>query len=1388
MDIQCNRSSNCWSVCLNIGNVTADYKGTPVTDEDPSHYFGSSTAIDIEKYTNGEDADNAPGPYVGIGSTVTWTYNVTNTGNVNLTSVVVSDNMGVIPTYVSGDNGNSILEVGESWIYNATGVATAGQYANIGNVTADYKGTPVTDEDPSHYFGSSTAIDIEKYTNGEDADNAPGPYVGIGSTVTWTYNVTNTGNVNLTSVVVSDNMGVIPTYVSGDNGNSILEVGESWIYNATGVATAGQYANIGNVTADYKGTPVTDEDPSHYFGSSTAIDIEKYTNGEDADNAPGPYVGIGSTVTWTYNVTNTGNVNLTSVVVSDNMGVIPTYVSGDNGNSILEVGESWIYNATGVATAGQYANIGNVTADYKGTPVTDEDPSHYFGSSTAIDIEKYTNGEDADNAPGPYVGIGSTVTWTYNVTNTGNVNLTSVVVSDNMGVIPTYVSGDNGNSILEVGESWIYNATGVATAGQYANIGNVTADYKGTPVTDEDPSHYFGSSTAIDIEKYTNGEDADNAPGPYVGIGSTVTWTYNVTNTGNVNLTSVVVSDNMGVIPTYVSGDNGNSILEVGESWIYNATGVATAGQYANIGNVTADYKGTPVTDEDPSHYFGSSTAIDIEKYTNGEDADNAPGPYVGIGSTVTWTYNVTNTGNVNLTSVVVSDNMGVIPTYVSGDNGNSILEVGESWIYNATGVATAGQYANIGNVTADYKGTPVTDEDPSHYFGSSTAIDIEKYTNGEDADNAPGPYVGIGSTVTWTYNVTNTGNVNLTSVVVSDNMGVIPTYVSGDNGNSILEVGESWIYNATGVATAGQYANIGNVTADYKGTPVTDEDPSHYFGSSTAIDIEKYTNGEDADNAPGPYVGIGSTVTWTYNVTNTGNVNLTSVVVSDNMGVIPTYVSGDNGNSILEVGESWIYNATGVATAGQYANIGNVTADYKGTPVTDEDPSHYFGSSTAIDIEKYTNGEDADNAPGPYVGIGSTVTWTYNVTNTGNVNLTSVVVSDNMGVIPTYVSGDNGNSILEVGESWIYNATGVATAGQYANIGNVTADYKGTPVTDEDPSHYFGSSTAIDIEKYTNGEDADNAPGPYVGIGSTVTWTYNVTNTGNVNLTSVVVSDNMGVIPTYVSGDNGNSILEVGESWIYNATGVATAGQYANIGNVTADYKGTPVTDEDPSHYFGSSTAIDIEKYTNGEDADNAPGPYVGIGSTVTWTYNVTNTGNVNLTSVVVSDNMGVIPTYVSGDNGNSILEVGESWIYNATGVATAGQYANIGNVTADYKGTPVTDEDPSHYFGSSTAIDIEKYTNGEDADNAPGPYVGIGSTVTWTYNVTNTGNVNLTSVVVSDNMGVIPTYVSGDNGNSILEVGESWIYNATGVATAGQYANIGNVTADYKGTPCNR
>jgi len=43
------------------------------------------------------------------------------------------------------------------------------------------------------------------------------------------------------------------------------------------------------------------------------------------------------------------------------------------------------------------------------------------------------------------------------------------------------------------------------------------------------------------------------------------------------------------------------------------------------------------------------------------------------------------------------------------------------------------------------------------------------------------------------------------------------------------------------------------------------------------------------------------------------------------------------------------------------------------------------------IEIEKATNGQDADSPPGPYIPVGDSVTWTYVVTNTGNVTLNKV-------------------------------------------------------------------------------------------------------------------------------------------------------------------------------------------------------------------------------------------------------------------------------------------------------------------------------------------------------------------------------------------------------------
>jgi len=64
-----------------------------VDDEDPSHYFGEAgPAIDIEKDTNGNQADVITlQDQIAIGDPVAWTFEVENTGNVDLANVTVTD-------------------------------------------------------------------------------------------------------------------------------------------------------------------------------------------------------------------------------------------------------------------------------------------------------------------------------------------------------------------------------------------------------------------------------------------------------------------------------------------------------------------------------------------------------------------------------------------------------------------------------------------------------------------------------------------------------------------------------------------------------------------------------------------------------------------------------------------------------------------------------------------------------------------------------------------------------------------------------------------------------------------------------------------------------------------------------------------------------------------------------------------------------------------------------------------------------------------------------------------------------------------------------------------------------------------------------------------------
>ena len=241
--------------------------------------------------------------------------------------------------------------------------------------------------------------------------------------------------------------------------------------------------------------------------------------------------------------------------------------------------------------------------------------------------------------------------------------------------------------------------------------------------------------------------------------------------------------------------------------------------------------------------------------------------------------------------------------------------------------------------------------------------------------------------------------------------------------------------------------------------------------------------------HGPSGYVDkAGDIISYKVVISNTGDVSLQGNLVDSLPGtynMTGPVESGGNVTGWLEPGENWTYtykynakqsdiDANGINKNGVADGDGDIDNEATFTDnhaVSKSDIEDVPARETCIHIEKSTNGEDADSPTGPYIPIGGVVTWTYNVTNCGSVNLTDIVVTDDNGTPgntgddwhPVLVSGDNGHDgVLEpysqTHEAWIYQASGNAIAGYYANIAYVTGRTQEGAAADpdDDPAHYY--------------------------------------------------------------------------------------------------------------------------------------------------------------------------------------------------------------------------------------------------------------------------------------------------------------------------------------------
>ncbi|TRW95863.1 DUF7507 domain-containing protein, partial [Flavobacterium gawalongense] len=855
----------------------------------------------------------------------------------------------------------------------------------------------------------------------------------------------------------------------------------------------------------------------------------------------------GDTVTYAFVVTNTGNVTLTNVSITDLFGGVtitggPITLAVDASNDAAfhgtytitqaDIDAGFVYNLAKVSgTPPTGPDVTSTSTDPTPCTTCPKDPECTGCTITPIpqtpDIAIVkTNNID----PGPngcaILKVGDLVTYTFTVTNEGNVSLHTITVLDpHTGLSPIALqSGDsNNNSILEVPETWIYTATYTVTQTDIDN-GNITnqASVKGTApdnttiVTDksgdsatEDGENVIPICTTPDIAIVKTNDIIVGPNGcAILKVGDVVTYTFTVTNEGNVSLHDVAVEDlhtGLSAIAQQSGDVNDNSILEVTETWIYTATYTVTQTDIDN-GNITnqASVKGTApdnttiITDksgdsatEDGENVIPICTTPDIAIVKTNDIIVGPNGcAILKVGDVVTYTFTVTNEGNVSLHDVAVEDlhtDLSAI-TLQSGDVNNiSILEVGETWIYTATYTVTqtdidAGTITNQASVNGTAPDTTiVTDksgdsatEDGENVIPICTTPNIAIVKTNDIIVGPNGcAILKVGDVVTYTFTVTNEGNVSLHDVTVEDlhtDLSAI-TLQSGDVNNiSILEVGETWIYTATYTVTQTDIDN-GNITnqASVKGTApdnttiVTDKS-----GDSATEDGENVIpiciNPDIAlvktnDIIVGPngcaILKVGDVVTYTFTVTNEGNVSLHDVAVEDlhtDLSAI-TLQSGDVNNiSILEVGETWIYTATYTVTqtdidAGTITNQASVkgTAPDNTTIVNDlsgdsatEDGNNVIPICTNPDIALVKTGTFVDTNNDGFAQVGEKINYTFAVTNTGNVIITNIVITDLVPLVGFAITGSPIASLAPGATN--SSVTGVYTVTQAdINAGQVT-------------------------------------------------------------------------------------------------------------------------------------------------------------------------------------------------------------------------------------------------------------------------------------------------------------------------------------------------------------
>ncbi|MFC1959770.1 SdrD B-like domain-containing protein, partial [Chloroflexota bacterium] len=787
-------------------------------------------------------------------------------------------------------------------------------------------------------------------------------------------------------------------------------------------------------------------------------------------------------------------------------------------------------------------------------------------------------------------------------------------------------------------------------------------------------------------------------------------FTMRVENTGDVDLIDVLVTDDQcspvdfaleddsaGDGDGFSNGD-GDTTLAVGEVWTYECImpiADATVINVASVAGKVVHDTTVEVTDDDTETVtvLQGEPSIELVKTV---DPDSLP---VISGDDVDFTLQVRNNGSVPLSQITIDDaqcDAISAPTDTNGNN-DPILDTEEIWEYTCTVNDVTASFTNTASVEGTPPtGDPVTDTDDEPVTVTSLdenpAITITKSANPTE--------VTAGENSTFSIAVRNTGDVDLTNIQVTDDMCTNPvSYVNGDKGadgsdnaDQIMQVGETWNYTCTmtdiqddddgddddqvdNEATANAESLLGTpadeVTAQATVTIITDVPAIHIVKTAVLDDTTDIA-------------------TFTMVVTNTGNADLADVTVTD--GLCDTdpadtlvYVEGDTGTDAgvgtggdgilsanVDPAEAWTFTCTKADVTETLTNTATASGHdpVSGQDVTDTD------SATVTVGETNPAFQVTKTAESPQIMSGGSSRFTMTVENTGDVALSDIVVDDPLcdnGSL-LYTGGDDGNQLLDVGETWAYTCIITDITDDIENEVTVTGkDPDGADVPDPDTDHEATATVEV-----TENEPAIQirkaAESDRVAAGEDAIFTLHVRNSGNEDLDKIDVTDpQCDDDPVYESGAT-SPVLKVGETWIYTCSISALTEDVTNIAYVTAVsmVSGEPVDDDDDAtvriRVPGGDDDDDDDDDECPDCVDTRADPLINIfdpaiskvgilepgelgltGETLTWVVTISNIGGAPGYDLVLTDTIQEELQILSADIDSGTIEIsGQTVIFH--------------------------------------------------------------------------------------------------------------------------------------------